>query len=49
MQRQFATFAPSAEFHVLERSGSFERVEKLDEVLRILRDFWARASSPRLA
>ncbi|MDI1431434.1 alpha/beta fold hydrolase [Polyangium sorediatum] len=49
LQRQFLTFAPSAEFRVLERSGSFAHVEEPDEVLRILRAFWARAEAPRVA
>lgn len=42
LQRQFLTFAPAAELHVLERSGSFAHVEEPAEVLRILRDFWQR-------
>ncbi|MDI3283871.1 hypothetical protein [Polyangium sp. 15x6] len=46
---QALAFAPSAEFRVLERSGSFGHVEEPDEVLRILRDFWARTSALRLA
>ncbi|MDC3961411.1 hypothetical protein [Polyangium jinanense] len=45
LPRHFLAFAPSAEFHVLERSGSFGHVE----VPRILRDFWARTSALRLA
>jgi proline iminopeptidase len=44
LQRQFLTFAPTAELHVLERSGSFAHVEEPGEVCRILSDFWGRAA-----
>ncbi|MBH8560705.1 alpha/beta fold hydrolase [Nostoc sp. CENA67] len=42
LQYQFLTYAPKAEFHILERSGSFSHVEEPEEVFRILRNFWQR-------
>lgn len=42
LQHQFLTYAPQAEFHILERSGSFSHVEEPEEVFRILRNFWKR-------
>ncbi|NBD08486.1 alpha/beta fold hydrolase [Corallococcus sp. Z5C101001] len=42
LQRESLAHARSAELHVLERSGSFSHVEEPDEVLRLVRAFWAR-------
>jgi proline iminopeptidase len=42
LQRQFAQFVPKAEFHMLERSGSFGHIEEPDTVLRLLREFWTK-------
>jgi proline iminopeptidase len=41
-QRQFVQFAPTADFLMLERSGSFGHVEEPDVLFGALRDFWAR-------
>ena len=41
-QRDSVAHARQAEFHILERSGSFSHVEEPDEVLRLARAFWAR-------
>jgi proline iminopeptidase len=40
LQYQILTYVPKAEFHILERSGSFSHVEEPEEVFRILRNFW---------
>jgi proline iminopeptidase len=40
LQYQFLTYAPHAEFHVLEHSGSFSHIEEPEELFRILRIFW---------
>ncbi|GAB1544201.1 alpha/beta hydrolase [Scytonema sp. NUACC21] len=42
LQYQIVTYASKAEFHILERSGSFSHVEEPEEVFRILRNFWKR-------
>ena len=39
-QRQVVARAPKAQFHILERSGSFSHIEEPDEVLELLRAFW---------
>jgi proline-specific peptidase len=40
LQREFLVHAPKAEFHVMERSGSFSHVEEPEELHRVLRKFW---------
>ncbi|WP_214325414.1 alpha/beta fold hydrolase [Nonomuraea sediminis] len=40
LQRDFQRHAPKAEFHLLERSGSFSHVEEPETVLALLREFW---------
>jgi proline iminopeptidase len=40
LQHDFARFAPSARFEVLERSGSFGHVEEAETVMGLLRSFW---------
>ncbi len=49
LQREAVAHVRTAEFHVLERSGSFSHVEEPAEVLRLARAFWARvaAEAPR--
>jgi proline iminopeptidase len=44
LQRDILGHARSAVFHQLERSGSFSHVEEPEEVLRLARAFWARAT-----
>lgn len=44
LQYEFLKYAPQAEFHILERSGSFSHVEEPQELFRILQDFWKRLS-----
>jgi proline iminopeptidase len=44
LQRELLAHAKGAELHVLERSGSFSHVEEPEEVLRLVRAFWARAA-----
>ena len=37
---EFGEFAPQAQFHLLERSGSFGQLEEPDAVFEHLRNFW---------
>jgi proline iminopeptidase len=41
LQKQFATFAAGATFHMLERSGSFAHIEEPETVFATVREFWA--------
>ena len=38
---EIVEFAPQAQFHMLERSGSFGHLEEPDAVFEHLRNFWA--------
>ena len=40
LQQQFVEFAPSAQFKILERSGSFGHIEEPETVFETLRQFW---------
>ena len=38
-QLEFKTFCPQAEFHMLERSGSFAHIEETEKLFSLVRDF----------
>ena len=39
---KFKTYAPQAEFVIMEQSGHFPWIEEPDKTLEVLRDFLAR-------
>lgn len=45
LQRDFARFAPQAEFRMLERSGSFGHIEEPETVFQALRELWTKAAT----
>lgn len=47
LQREILKYGVEAEFHILEKSGSFCHVEQPQEVLKLLQVFWADETAAR--